>query len=299
VRDGAILAMAAVGTLFVILLALHNWRRNRVDLQGAGRLAAARFVLAAVAWAGWTQPVEGNAMIEQFLSATGGWLLSAAIMFVIYLALEPAVRARWPHSIVTWNRVLAGRWKDAQVGSDILLGAASGCLMWMAFKLIRAALGGSGEPTNLDFNLFTDTRQWIGGHAGILGNALRLGILVFLAIFGLRRLLRRDWLAVLAGALLFTMNEGNKFQGEDWPIELAIYVAVYAVLIVMLLRWGLVATIMTVFFGNCFNNLTLGADWKTWYAAPSLATAALLLGIAVWAFRQSLGGRELLGEEAV
>ena len=39
-----------------------------------------------------------------------------AVLWLVYLALEPAVRARWPHSIMTWNRVLAGRWLDAQVG---------------------------------------------------------------------------------------------------------------------------------------------------------------------------------------
>ena len=49
-----------------------------------------------------------------------------AALALLYIALEPLVRARWPHSIVTWNRLLAGRWLDAQVGSHILIGATVG-----------------------------------------------------------------------------------------------------------------------------------------------------------------------------
>ena len=78
---------------------------------------------------------------------------------------------------------------------------------------------------------------------------------------------------------------------------LLMFVAIYCVLIFLLLRWGLVASITTIFVVNSFSNLTLGANWKTWYAPPGLASFALLAGIAIWAFTRSLGGRELIGEE--
>jgi hypothetical protein len=55
-------------------------------------------------------------MISLAYGQPGDWLLWGAGFWLLYLALEPAVRAHWPHSIVTWNRILAGRWKDAQVG---------------------------------------------------------------------------------------------------------------------------------------------------------------------------------------
>src|SRR6185295_12439938 len=129
----ALLILQAIGAFFAILLARHNWKQRRADTQGAWRIAAARFLLAGVAWAGATHPVDNDSMIPHFLAAASDWLLSAAIMWVIYMALEPAVRARWPHSIVTWNRVLAGRWRDAQVWSHVLVGAAAGSAMWIAF----------------------------------------------------------------------------------------------------------------------------------------------------------------------
>ena len=104
------------------------------------------------------------------------------------------MRARWPHSIVTWNRVLAGRWGDAQVGSDILLGAARGLGDMGRVQDAGFLLYGSGEPINMDISLYSTmgTRQWIGAPRGILGIALRLGIVAFLAVFGLRRILRFD-----------------------------------------------------------------------------------------------------------
>jgi serine/threonine-protein kinase len=257
----------------------------------------ARLLLAAIAWTGWTHPVEDEAMVSHFLGASEDWLLSAAIMWVVYLALEPAVRARWPHSIVTWNRVLTGRWRDAQVGSEVLLGAAVGAGMWIAFKAANYLIQGTGEPTNLDLNLFValGTRQWVGAHAGTLGNALRLGLLVFLAVFGLRMLLRKDWLAVLAAAALFTLME-NELRAEFTATVFAVYLALYSTLILLLLRFGLVASITTIFFVNVFNCISLGTNFKTWYTPASLASFSLLLGIAVYAFYRSLGGRELIGD---
>ena len=53
-----------------------------------------------------------------------------------------------------------------------------------------------------------------------------------------------------------------------------------------------------VFFIDATNQITLGADWKTWYAPSGLATMLLLLGIAMFAFWRSLGSRELFGGDA-
>jgi ABC-type nickel/cobalt efflux system permease component RcnA len=76
-------------------------------------------------------------------------------------------------------------------------------------------------------------------------------------------------------------------------------VVVYSALAFVLLRCGLVATIVAVFFANSGNTVLLGSDWTTWYAPYGIASLLLLIAIAGWAFWRSLGGRELIGEEAV
>jgi hypothetical protein len=45
--------------------------------------------------------------------------------------------------------------------------------------------------------------------------------------------------------------------------------------------------------------ITLGGDWKTWYAPAGLATVTMLPGIALFGFSRSLGTRELIGGTVV
>ncbi len=286
-----------IGGFFVLLLAVRNWKQQRADRQGAWRVGAACFVLSGLAWAGRTHAASFGDLLDMGTSAFAGALLSATILGLMYLALEPAVRARWPHSIVTWNRVLAGRWLDAQVGSDVLIGAAAGACIWAFFKAVAVFLARGHEPANWDVSLFAllGTRQWIGSQAAKLGDALRLGLLGFLTMFGLRRLLRNDLLAAVVASLLFTLQESEVMQSQEGWVLGAIFLAVYASLIFLLLRFGLVATIVAVFFANGVDAIVLGGDWKGWYTASSLATFAIFFAIAAFAFWRSLGGQELIG----
>ena len=66
----------------------------------------------------------------------------------------------------------------------------------------------------------------------------------------------------------------------------------------LLLRFGLVAAIVAVFFVGGVDRMLLGGDWNSWYTASSLATFAVLCATAAFAFWRSLGERELIrGEE--
>jgi serine/threonine-protein kinase len=299
VRTIGIWSMQAVAAFFVVLLAVRNLRLRRTDLHGALRVAAACFLLAGLAWAGAVHPVASDALLDHAMAAAGDWLLSAAVLFLVYLALEPEVRARWPHSIVTWNRVLAGRWRDPQVASDILIGAAVGVGMFTIFKLVFLLIPRHVEPVSSDVALrfALGTRHWFGGHADHLGGALRMGLLIFLCIFGMRQMLRRDALAAVVAALMFTMVQGDVIYAENWVLMTLLYLLVYSALAFVLLRYGLVATIAAVFFVDSGNAVVLGWDWQTWYAPYGIASLLLLIGIAVWAFWRSLGGRELIGDE--
>jgi predicted Ser/Thr protein kinase len=292
-------AVNLFGLIFAILFARRNWKLGRVDRKGAVRIAAARFLLAAVAWIGLVHAVPNDAMPGLFEGAAGDWLVSGIVIWLLYVALEPSVRARWPHSLVTWNRIMAGRWLDPQVGSHILIGAAAGCLMWQLMAMQEALLGPKdtlGSPGALFF--VQGTRQWIGGHAGHLGQALTTGLGFFFALFFLRTLLKRDWLAAIVASLLGIWIEGGIFYSPDWQLKAAVYFVVYFALFLVLLRFGLLASISAVFFVNSFNAIVLGLDWTTWYAPYGLATLLLLSIIAIVAFWQSLGSRGLFGDEA-
>jgi len=288
-------AMFAVSAFIIVLMARRNWTLARADRVGAYHIALASFILQAVAWAGHFHPVADLSMLDLFVASVADWLLGAAVLWFIYLALEPEVRAHWPHAMVTWNRVLAGRWLDAQVGSHILIGAAAGSGLLVFFKAVALLVFNSVEPTNWDVALrfLLGPRHWIGAHAGNANDALGWGLLVFLTIFAMRLLLRNQLLAALAAAVLFTLAEGE-VAGPGWWVIALLYCAVFTALIFVLLRVGLVATFVAVVFVGAMNGMAIGLDWSAWYVPASLATALLLMGISVFAFWRSLGGRVLI-----
>jgi hypothetical protein len=291
-------ALVSCAGFCVVLMARRNWSRERADRVGAFRIALASFLLQAVTWAGRFHPVADSSILRLLLAAAAEWLLGAAVLWFAYLALEPEIRSRWPHSIVTWNRVLAGRWLDAQVGSDILIGAALGAGLWVFFKAVTILVFGNNEPSNWDAALgyLVGARHWIAAHASNANSALALGLFIFLAMFGMRHMLRNDLLAALAAAALFTFAQ-EEVSGPNWWLIGLLYGAVIASLIFALLRFGLVATIAAVFFVDGCNGLVLGTDWSAWYVPASVATLLLYLAIAVFAFWRSLGGRELIEAE--
>jgi predicted Ser/Thr protein kinase len=298
-RDAGLSLLIGLGSFCVLLRALGNWRRNRTDQQGAWRVAAASFLLTGIDWAGAVHPVGFGSTMGLAAGAAAQWLLPAVALWLVYLALEPEVRARYPHSIVTWNRVLAGRWLDAQVGSHVLIGAAVGTGLWAVFKLVAILVFKINEPNNWDIWLgsLMGAREWLGGQAASLNWGLRVGLIAFVATSGLRRLLRNDILAAAAAAILATMTVDEVVSSRDWWMLGLLFASMYGTLIFVLLRCGLVATIAAVFFGSCVNRMALGADWNAWYTPASLATFILLCGITGLAFWRSLGGRELLAEE--
>ena len=291
------LVMAASGVLAAILLARRNWRLGRIDRKGALRIGIARFLMGMAIWIGTVHAVPSSDMITLAISSFATWLGWGAALWLLYLALEPAVRAHWPHSLVTWNRLLAGQWKDAQVASHFLIGAAVGAAVWTTASVVEF----SSEPGMAGasgINAALDTRHWIAAQTATLAGDLFVGLLCFFALTGLRYLVKRDWIAAMIAAMFFTFSSSGKFTSSNWEVKTAIYLFVFGVLLMVLLRYGLVTIVAAAFFIDSFDSLGLGGDWKAWYAPAGLATTALLAGIAVYAFWRSLGTRELFAEAA-
>jgi predicted Ser/Thr protein kinase len=286
----------AVGLFFVLLRARRNWIQGRVDRRGALRLAAARFLLAALAWIGTVHAIPESRMLSLSFQELGDCILGAGLLWVLYIALEPELRAGWPHSVVTWNRILAGRWKDPQVGAHVLIGAATGVLIWVGAELTDFLFGSRQPGAEGGLDVTVGTRRWLAIHIGTLGGLMIVGFALFLVMFGIRRLVQKNLLAaLLASALLVVVNNPAQLA-EHWQTFVPVYFVLFSILIFVLLRHGLVALFAAIFFVNSCGKIIVGSDWTTWYAPYGLATLALLTGIALFAFRQSLGSRELLGD---
>src|SRR5678816_765862 len=119
-----------------LILARRNLRSGRGDRRGALRLATYVFSIGMLIWVfGSTHVPTISGELVSFVSNLAFALLLACFLWLVYIALEPYVRRRWPDMIISWSRLLAGRHRDPLVGRDILLGGLCGILWTMADPL--------------------------------------------------------------------------------------------------------------------------------------------------------------------
>jgi hypothetical protein len=73
-------------------------------------------------------------------------LFRTAVLWLVYLALEPYVRKLWPKALISWSRILAGRFRDPMVGRDILAGVTLGLLITVLSHSGRFLVAWMGIP---------------------------------------------------------------------------------------------------------------------------------------------------------
>jgi serine/threonine-protein kinase len=257
-----------------ILLARHNVRTGRADRRGAASVGvfiiASGFAVGVIA-GHHAGSVDGE--FESLLRVAAIYILVAAAMCVIYLALEPYVRKFWPDSLLGWSRLIAGHVRDPRVGRDVLTGAAFGVAMTFVALGRATVLPQFGFPAQLPrygeaVNVVTRGGKLIaailGGGVGALEGAL-LTVLVFVV---LRLVLRRASLAIAVGIVLMTL---------------------------VVVRCGLLATIAALYFSNAVTNLPLRLDFAHWAGTPSLWALLVFIAMAFFAFSASRAGQPLFG----
>jgi len=281
-------------SLFSVFLAVRNLKAGRGDRRGATRLALTIFVLSALAWllsAHWIADVR---MLGIVAVKAAGWVSAAVLVWFLYLGLEPEVRARWPKAIVTWSRVLAGHWQDPLVAADVLWGALVGLAIVALFvgtNWLTVAHGGLGPAARPD--VAASARLWFGHILQLTADdATEFGLIVIFAIFCLRTVLRKDWAASLAAALLFTAQEGEVWQ-EHAVLSFAFYLLIFTGLTFVMLRLGLVSTATACFYADVLLGTPGAQTLAKPYEWTVVAYPALMLAIVFWAFWRT-SGRQLL-----
>ena len=280
--------------LLSVFMAARNLRAGRGDRRGAWRLSVACFLLMGATWVCSAHWVAAMSMIRILVTNAADWFASAAFIWVLYIALEPAVRARWPHAILTWSRVLAGRWQDAQVAAHVLYGALVGLTIaafFLAAQWFQLRQGSVGAATSEDVGI--SARYWMADVLSKTTNAAEFGLVVVFAIFCFRAVCRKDWIASMAAAVLFTLAESNVWQGNMLLFNFLFFLAIFTLLVFVLLRLGLVSTMVAIFFVNSLLR-TPGAQGLTKsYESAVVTYPALALAIVIWAFWRT-SGQQLL-----
>ena len=295
-RQAANVASSLLPTLFFFIamwLAHHNWKAGRGDLRGATRLA---IYMASVSMLKWVLSAHhvGDAQEQQLFGAALSEAAYTALQFWIsYLALEPWVRRYWPQTLVTWSRLLAGRWKDPLVGRDVLFGILLGVvysILFQSYEITNLYHGSPPETAFIATNL-NSVRFWAYTIAGHLDDALGGALYFFMILFVLRAVLRKQWLGGLAFVLIFVAMRAPN-QGA-WYGPIFIF-AIFSTIVVVMLRFGVFATMCLMFTTDTIPAMLMTTDFTAWYGQSSWVIVALLIGVTLWAFRTSLGGRQLI-----
>jgi eukaryotic-like serine/threonine-protein kinase len=284
-----VLSVLAAGLIF----ARRNLRLGRGDRRGALRISTFAFVLSLFSWVAAAHHVAD--LLPEFwmlLSALGLALLSGTFVWVAYMALEPYVRRRWPDLLISWTRLLSGRFRDPLVGRDVLIGLLFGGVWAIVLQIDNGLPWFWNVPGMTPVPADTSTLAGPGRLASWLLDRLGVSTIQALAVMALLILswviVRRLWLAVGLAGLILVLGE---LSGENIAVELPMAIALGSLTIFVAARFGLVALAFTQLTRNLLLSAPLTLDFSRWYAGRSMFVLVVLASLAVYGFHTSLGGR--------
>jgi hypothetical protein len=297
-------ASLVISIVFVLLvlvgsamLARRNLHLGRGDRSGAFRLAAFVFAAWTVAWLCGAHHIPNFAEFGLFMEFLVWGLFWSCFIWALYIALEPYVRRRWPATLVSWSRLLAGGFRDPLVGRDVLVGCLSGASSTAFGRLVWFVPSWLGYPPPQPFS--GPQWQFLGARTMVADVALMLmlapmvwlGALFFLVL--LRALLRKEWAAAVAWVLLFTVFSAADIQSA--PIFLVFFLILSSLFVFLMIRFGLLTLVANFVFWQVLSNFPLTTQSSAWYSGISLTGILLIAAIALYAFYTSLGGRPVFG----
>ena len=277
-------------------LARRNYAKGKADLHGAFRLATAGFVIEMAVWVCCNHFVPTLSTLGNFGLALSTSLLVSAALWILYLALEPYVRRHWPHAIISWSRVAAGRVRDPLVGRDVLWGVMLGMLWNMVISVGFLFLKREGATPQLpSTSLLLGGTQALGVWLRNIVSCISGTLQFFFVLFLLRVILRNKWLA--AAAFVATFTALNTLQRDHPQIWVWIWLVVFSIAAFGVTRFGLITLTVAIFTANVVLNVPFTLDFSAWYAPASFAVLLSFVALAAWGFYTSLGGRKLWKED--
>jgi hypothetical protein len=186
--------------------------------------------------------------------------------------------------------------RDPLVAGHILAGTALG----VGFTLILGLRSLIDWQSMAVMTMNPFTLYAVDG-AGLLGWLLwnmigpALYTLVGFCFFILLRLVfRRTWVAAAICAVLYASL--SLFDIDPIPHIVLVMVLVVSGLWVGI-RYGLLPITLVFWLQLVGSQAPLTSDLSAWYASKGLIVVALILALAVWSFRNALGGRKVLQDD--
>ncbi len=276
------------------LMARRNLRLGRSDTRGALRLAV--FVglcnaLALLSVGGYHPEVE---IVVQIASRLGLAALCALVVWVCYIAMEPLTRRQTPELLVSWMRVMEGRWSDPRVGRDVLIGLVAGCsLPVVAYGLVALPwwINASGV---VPLSHVVTVNSWATVLMFIVGATPLMSLAVLFLLALVQSIFRRSWVVFLA---IFVVSASGVAvdQHLSGPFALVYNTVSSIVSFFLLTRVGPLSLSVATLAALLLWTTPLDFHADAWYWPQSAAIVALLLGMALFSFRNALAGRKVFG----
>ena len=287
---------AAILAVVVIVaagwLAHRNLTQGRGDREGAWKLA---IWIGCVMMALWITDAHFNTSIgtfAMFLLAIATAVFYGYIIYIMYIALEPHLRRRWPRTLISWSAILTGQWRDPIVGRDVLVGVAGGFGISVVAEFVNALVfGGKLMPHTRPLDVLWGFRSTLAILFQNIPRSIRGVLLFYLLLFLLRAVLRNQWLTAVAFAAIFALQD---FLASPNPMTEGIedFLA-FGLIAFVAWRFGLLAVGVLVFIAGVMNSVPATLHGGAWYLGNTLFLLACILALAVWGCYTSMAGQKI------
>jgi serine/threonine-protein kinase len=298
-RDKVLIAMLIVISLLAlfgsVVLARRNLHLGRGDRRGAMRVAVVFFLVRMLVWA-FTEHHNGvvGREFDLFLTHLAFAVFFAAFLWVLYVALEPFVRKKWPGWIISWSRLLGGDYRDPLVGRDVLIGSVVGASMIAISGVSRLVPNLIGQATPVTITPATemiDTGRFFSRFAEQLSAGLFLAFICMFLMLLFVALLRREILSLIALGVLITIM--TMLISNASLIMLPFSAGSALLTVFALRRYGLLALSAAFFVAHLFVFFPITTDFTAWYAGDFTVALVICVLLAIYAAYTSVGGAKV------
>jgi hypothetical protein len=280
--------MVTVGIFFV----RSNLLAGRVDRKGAFRLGAYAFIATSCALILYGHHQTGVDELFFIIRVFANSCFLGIVIWLIYLAVEPPVRKRWPQTMISWSRILAGRWHDPLVASHILAGLGAGAVLVVISAVATYLNLAYGDPPGAGYlGTLLGVRQELGGVFQCLVVAPSFAMISFFTLFLFRLVCRKDWLTAVVYVLFFSALSWFG-EGNHW-IQVGSAILGNVLFTAVLLRYGLLANMTMTLTSYLAAQFPITLDLASWRGDLTLLVWLILIGAGIFTFRLALAHRKV------
>ncbi len=296
---GLVLLLTFAGAL---VLARYNVRNGRGDRRGATRISFFVLIVMTAAWVFGARhstelATEVNHFLYDFLPFQ---LRTAGTLWIAYVALEPYVRRYYPEILISWTRMIGGRFRDPLVGRDVLVGivaAIAVAFTRLAYYLLPPLVGipAPAPRASIDFAFLFHARDALSALLSMPSVALNRTMLITLTFVVMRIVVKRTWLAAIIAGAIYSFLVPGETGADQLALNTAFTLEVSALYMAVLVRFGVLAMVIAFLTNAVLTQGVLTADLSKVYASTSVWLLLLIGGFALWGFLASRDRQPLFG----